>query len=413
MLTRHPDGIDGKSFYQKDAPGFAPPWLRTEKIYSHDSQRDISYFILDSADALAYMANLAAITIHIWSSRLPHLENPDWLLFDIDPKGSTTHNAVLVANQTAMALRELGLRPYLKTSGQAGLHVVVGLEPKYTYEQARMFSELVARLVVSRIPDLATINRNPGSRRAKCTSTISNWDTAKPSPRPSPCGPSRGPGLAPLDWKELKPNLDPGEFQYQDDAPADGEAAARPVYRSAARSDDAGGRAARAGRGNAFSAPAQGRLTMSHHNHRAALIVAGLFIVMAVTIASSFDTLGVFLLPLSKQFGWSRTQVSLIATALQLSSAAAMPLVGLIIDRVDAKRVMLCGVIALGFALLAASRANSLPQMLAAYAVIGLASAASSIVPGALIISRCSMRAGAPRWVSYSRVSRSARCLVT
>ena len=69
---------------------------------------------------------------------------------------------------------------------------------------------------------------------------------------------------------------------------------------------------------------------MSHHNHRAALIVAGLFIVMAVTIASSFDTLGVFLLPLSKQFGWSRTQVSLIATALQLSSAAAMPLVGLI-----------------------------------------------------------------------------------
>jgi len=124
------------------------------------------------------------------------------------------------------------------------------------------------------------------------------------------------------------------------------------------------------------------------HNNKAALIVVGLFIVMAVTIASSFDTLGVFLLPLSKQFGWSRTQVSLIATALQLSSAAAMPLVGLIIDRVDAKRVMFCGVIVLGFALLAASRANSLPQMLAAYAVIGLANAASSIVPGALIISR-------------------------
>ena len=124
------------------------------------------------------------------------------------------------------------------------------------------------------------------------------------------------------------------------------------------------------------------------HNNKAALIVVGLFIVMAVTIASSFDTLGVFLLPLSKQFGWSRTQVSLIATALQLSSGAAMPLVGLIIDRVDAKRVMFCGVIVLGFALLAASRANSLPQMLAVYAAIGLANAASTIVPGALIISR-------------------------
>ena len=124
------------------------------------------------------------------------------------------------------------------------------------------------------------------------------------------------------------------------------------------------------------------------HNNKAALIVVGLFIVMAVTIASSFDTLGVFLLPLSKQFGWSRTQVSLIATALQLSSGAAMPLVGLIIDRVDAKRVMFCGVVVLGFALLVASRANSLPQMLAVYAAIGLANAASTIVPGALIISR-------------------------
>ncbi len=216
MLTRHPDGIDGKSFYQKDAPGFAPPWLRTEKIYSHDSQRDISYFILDSADALAYMANLAAITIHIWSSRLPHLENPDWLLFDIDPKGSTTHNAVLVADQTAMALRELGLRPYLKTSGQAGLHVVVGLEPKYTYEQARMFSELVARLVVSRIPDLATINRNPGSRAGKVYIDYLQLGHGKTIAAPFSVRPVDGaPVSTPLDWKELKPNLEPANFNIK------------------------------------------------------------------------------------------------------------------------------------------------------------------------------------------------------
>ncbi len=80
MLTRWPDGIEGKMFYQKDAPAFAPPWIRTEKIYSEDSQREISYFIIDSEEALAYVANLAAITIHMWSSRIPHLERPDWLL---------------------------------------------------------------------------------------------------------------------------------------------------------------------------------------------------------------------------------------------------------------------------------------------------------------------------------------------
>ena len=216
MLTRYPDGIDGKSFYQKDAPGFAPPWLRTEKIYSHDSQRDISYFILDSADALAYMANLAAITIHIWSSRLPHLENPDWLLFDIDPKGSTTRNAVLVAHETAAALREVGLRPYLKTSGQAGLHVVVGLEPKYTYEQARMFSEAVARLVVNRIPDLATINRNPRTRAGKVYIDYLQLGHGKTIAGPFSVRPINGaPVSAPLDWKELKPTLDPGVFNIK------------------------------------------------------------------------------------------------------------------------------------------------------------------------------------------------------
>jgi bifunctional non-homologous end joining protein LigD len=216
MLTRYPDGVEGKSFYQKDAPGFAPPWLRTEKIYSHDSQRDIAYFVLESPDALAYMANLAAITIHIWSSRLPHLEVPDWLLFDIDPKGSTTRNAVLVAQETAAVLREIGLRPYLKTSGQAGLHVVVGLEPKYTYEQARIFSELVARVVVTRIPDLATINRNPRSRAGKVYIDYLQLGHGKTIAGPFSVRPISGaPVSAPLEWKELKPDLDPAVYNIK------------------------------------------------------------------------------------------------------------------------------------------------------------------------------------------------------
>ncbi len=216
MVTRYPDGIEGKSFYQKDAPAFAPQWLRTEKIYSHDAQRDIAYFILESADALAYMANLAAITIHIWSSRMPHLEVPDWLLFDIDPKGTTTRNAVLVAQQTAAVLREIGLRPYLKTSGQAGLHVAVGLEPKYTYDQARMFSELVARVVVGRRPDLATINRNPRSRAGKVYIDYLQLGHGKTIAAPFSVRPVSGaPVSAPLDWKELKPDLDPLAFNIK------------------------------------------------------------------------------------------------------------------------------------------------------------------------------------------------------
>jgi bifunctional non-homologous end joining protein LigD len=200
-------------FYQKDAPGFAPPWIRTEKIYSEDSQRDISYFVLDSEEALAYVANLAAITIHMWSSRIPHLERPDWLLFDIDPKGSTTQKAVEVAQEVANVLREVGLEPCLKTSGQMGIHVVVGLAPKYTYDQAKMFSELVSQVVVSRVPEIATINRNPRTRKGRVYIDylqLGNGKTiAAPfSVRPMP----QAPVSAPMTWKELKPSLDPAVY---------------------------------------------------------------------------------------------------------------------------------------------------------------------------------------------------------
>ena len=216
MLTRFPDGIEGKMFYQKDAPGFVPSWIRTEKVYSEDSQREISYFILDSEEALAYVANLAAITIHMWSSRIPHLERPDWLLFDIDPKGTTTRRAVECALAVAAVLREVGLEPCLKTSGQMGLHVVVGLAPKYTYDQAKMFSELVAQVVVNRIPKVATINRNPNTRNGRVYIDYLQLGHGKTiaatfSVRPVPGAPVS----APMTWKELKPSLEPAVYNIE------------------------------------------------------------------------------------------------------------------------------------------------------------------------------------------------------
>ncbi len=216
VLTRYPDGIEGKSFFQKDAPSFAPEWIRTEAIYSPDTARDISYFVLESAEAIGYMANLGTIPIHIWSSRVTHLELPDWLLFDIDPKGSTTRQAVIVAKEVGAALREVGLRPYLKTSGQRGLHVVVGLEPRYTYEQARMFSEMVSRLVVSRIPEHATIARNPTSRGGRVYIDYLQLGQGKTIAAPFAVRPVPGaPVSAPLKWDELSEDLDPVAFNIK------------------------------------------------------------------------------------------------------------------------------------------------------------------------------------------------------
>jgi bifunctional non-homologous end joining protein LigD len=215
-LTRYPDGIEGKSFFQKDAPAFAPRWVRTEKIYSPDAHRDIAYFVLDSPEAIAYMANMASIPIHIWSSRFPHLETPDWLLFDIDPKLSTTEKAVIVAREVGAVLREIGMRPYVKTSGQMGIHVVVGLEPRYSYEQAKMFSELVAGVVLKRVPDSATLIREHTARKGRAYIDYMQLGYGKTIAAPFAVRPVSGaPVSTPLEWDELKLTLEPVKFNIK------------------------------------------------------------------------------------------------------------------------------------------------------------------------------------------------------
>jgi bifunctional non-homologous end joining protein LigD len=213
MIVRYPDGIEGKSFYQKDAPAFAPEWIRTVTIYSHDSQRDINYFVVENEDALAYLANLATIPIHIWSSRIGSVENPDWLLFDLDPKGSTTEKAVHTARETVKLLGEIGLKSAIKTSGQMGIHVMVGLKPIYTYQQARDFSEIVARLLVARIPDICTIERNKAVRNGKVYIDYLQLGHGKTIAAPYTVRPNPGaPVSSPVRVSELKSDLDPEGF---------------------------------------------------------------------------------------------------------------------------------------------------------------------------------------------------------
>src|SRR2546427_12008680 len=80
VMTRYPDGITGKSFFQKDAPAFAPDWLRTERMWSEDTQREIDYFVCDDLESLLYLANLGTIPLHVWGSRTTSLEQPDWCI---------------------------------------------------------------------------------------------------------------------------------------------------------------------------------------------------------------------------------------------------------------------------------------------------------------------------------------------
>jgi bifunctional non-homologous end joining protein LigD len=213
VLTRYPDGIDGKSFYQKDAPEYAPDWIRLETLWSEGSGRDIRYFVIESEEGLAYIANMAAIPLHIWSSRMTSLQHPDWCILDLDPKGAPFTHVVKVARAIHTLCQRVELPHFVKTSGSTGLHVLVPLGARYTHEQSRAMAELLANCVVSRLPGIATVERHLDARGGKVyVDYLQNGHgrllVAPYSVRPVP----RACVSMPLNWNQVTSKLD--MFRY-------------------------------------------------------------------------------------------------------------------------------------------------------------------------------------------------------
>ncbi|MGH7423961.1 MAG: non-homologous end-joining DNA ligase, partial [Candidatus Methylomirabilales bacterium] len=213
VLTRYPDGITGKSFFQKDAPEFVPAWVRTERIYSKDAEREIDYFIVNDAETLRYITNLGTIPLHLWSSRLGSLERPDWLILDLDPKGAPFGDVVKVARRLHEILDELDLANHIKTSGATGLHILIPLGARYTHEEARTFGRLLALLGVEAAPEIATIARPIRARGGKVYIDFAQNGHGRTivapfSVRPLPGGPAS----CPLRWEQVTARLDPTRF---------------------------------------------------------------------------------------------------------------------------------------------------------------------------------------------------------
>ena len=208
VLTRYPDGIHGKSFYQKDAPDFAPDWLRRESMWSEESQRDLNYFVCDDEAALLYVANSASIPLHVWASRVGSLERPDWCIIDLDPKEAPFTDVVKVAQVTKRLCDEIELPAFVKTSGSSGLHVLIPMGRQCTHDQSRMFAELLARAIVKETADIATIERAPGKRGGKVYVDYLQNGHGKLLVAPYSVRPVPGASVsAPLDWSEVNEGL--------------------------------------------------------------------------------------------------------------------------------------------------------------------------------------------------------------
>jgi bifunctional non-homologous end joining protein LigD len=207
VLTRYPDGIEGKSFYQKNAPEFTPAWVRRATIDGTD------YFVCNELRTLLHVVNSGAIPLHVWSARLGSLERPDWLILDLDPKQAPFAAVVAVARHLHRLFAGAETPHFVKTSGQSGLHVLLPLAARYTHEEARALAEAIARTVAAELPDRATVVRPLAGRGDKVYLDFLQNGRGKLIAAPLCVRPKPGaPVSMPLAWREVGPRLAPSRF---------------------------------------------------------------------------------------------------------------------------------------------------------------------------------------------------------
>jgi bifunctional non-homologous end joining protein LigD len=213
-LKRYPNGIKDQFFFQKHVPESFAPWLRTEPIDSDHNEAPINYAFAQDRASLLYLANLGCIDQNPWMSRLGSLDNPDFILIDLDPQECPYDMIVEAAIMVKQVLDEIGLEGYPKTTGGRGMHIYIPVETDYAYEQTRTFAEVIARIVVRRKPELFTTPRSVAKRERN--RVYFDWvQNAKSKTIAAPYVLRAYPGApvaTPLEWDEVRKGLNPREF---------------------------------------------------------------------------------------------------------------------------------------------------------------------------------------------------------
>ncbi len=207
VLTRYPDGIDGKHFYQQNAPSFTPDWATRQEIDGTD------FFLCNDLRTLLYVINSGAIPLHVWSARVTDLDRPDWLILDLDPKSAPFSDVVRVARHIHRLLDDQGAPHYVKTSGQDGLHVLLPMGAALDHDAVRTLAEVLARLVCEELPEIATITRPVAARGDKVYVDYLQNGRGKLIAAPFSARPRAGaPVSMPLTWSQVTSKLSPSRF---------------------------------------------------------------------------------------------------------------------------------------------------------------------------------------------------------
>ena len=242
-LSRYPDGIYGKSFYHKDWDQSKPPFANTVKVYSEERNDVINYLVCNNVQSLLWIANLGAIEMHPWYSRIKDFEHcktsellyeencglnfPDFIVLDLDPyiysgkeragaepeynlKGFRA--AAEVAYDLKDVLDQLKISAYVKSSGKTGLHIYIPTVPRFSYDQTRSFAEILGKILLSKFPRKVTMEWSTAKRKGKVFFDYNQNSRGKTiasvySVRPT----SSATVSVPVRWKDLN-GFNPADF---------------------------------------------------------------------------------------------------------------------------------------------------------------------------------------------------------
>jgi bifunctional non-homologous end joining protein LigD len=212
MMQRFPNGIKHESFFQKNAGEYFPKWIKTKSVKKEGGS--VNMVVCNDSKTLAYLANQACITLHIWPSQIDKLNYPDRMIFDLDPSGANFSLVVQGAKDLRCILeQQLNLKTFVMTTGSKGLHIVVPIKREWTFEKVRSFAKNVAKVLVKQDPKKYTLEHRKNKRRGRLFIDYLRNGYAQTSVAPFSIRPyEQAPVAAPLSWKELGPKLNPKSY---------------------------------------------------------------------------------------------------------------------------------------------------------------------------------------------------------
>lgn len=211
MLHRFPNGIEGQEFYQKDLKIAPPAGIRTFPV-KHEGKID-HYLLIDNVESLLYAVNLGSIDLHPFMARCEDVDYPDYCVIDLDPHEIPFKKAIEVALFIHETLDKIKVKHFCKTSGKKGLHILIPLHAKYTFEQSKQFAEILGHYVHVKFPKTTSLERVPKKRLKKIYIDCFQNRFGQTIVAPFSVRPVAGACVStPLEWDEVNDRLDPTKF---------------------------------------------------------------------------------------------------------------------------------------------------------------------------------------------------------